>query len=201
MIPLDGIKDEEFGFRTKVGRVTDAGRLQIGFGTAGERARVAVVALTGRRLKHVAVEHERVGFAEGVHTGGVGVRLQEHVGRFNAAPADEGRAVERLAEFKRVLVELVGRNRQVHFLAEQIGDAKVHELAVVVLNHLQHISSGRHTSSPKSIVRPVGSCGPRQKRNRERDFGGWAPRIHPRSGPPNLFVFSNKQKACQNGFS
>lgn len=31
-----------------------------------------------------------------------------------------------------------------HFLAEQIGDAQVHVLAVVVLDHLQYISSGRH---------------------------------------------------------
>ena len=76
-----------------------------------------------------------------------------------------------------------------HFLAEQIGDAKVHELAVVVLNHLQHISSGRHTSSPKSSVRPVGVADRVKKKSGKRP-GGKASRAQKRFGPPNLLVLS-----------
>ena len=34
--------------------------------------------------------------------------------------------------------------RQVHFLAERVREAKVHELDIVVLDHLQNIRSGRH---------------------------------------------------------
>ena len=110
----------------------------------GERARITFIALAGRRFKHVAVEHERIGLTERIHAGSARIRLQQHVGRFNAAPADEGRTVEGLTKFKRVFIDLIGRNRQMHFFAEQIGDAQVHVLAVVVLDHLQYISSGRH---------------------------------------------------------
>ena len=144
MIPLDGIKNEEFGFRAKISRVADAGRLQIGICTVGERTRITFIALAGRRFKHIAVEHERIGLTERIHAGSARIRLQQHVGRFNAAPADEGRTVEGLTKFKRVFIDLIGRNRQMHFLAEQIGDAQVYVLAVVVLDHLQYISSGRH---------------------------------------------------------
>ena len=41
-----------------------------------------------------------------------------------------------------------------HFLAEHVGETKVDELGVVVLNHLQNVSSGSHVCfSWKSSLR------------------------------------------------
>ena len=40
---LDTVENEELGFRTEVGGVAQAGRLQVGFGALGDGARVAVV--------------------------------------------------------------------------------------------------------------------------------------------------------------
>ena len=41
-VPLDGVEDEEFGFRTEEHGVTNTAALQIGFGALGDGARVTV---------------------------------------------------------------------------------------------------------------------------------------------------------------
>lgn len=144
MFPADAVEDEELGFGTEVGRVTNARRLQIGFGAQAEGTRITVIVLAGLGFVHVALENEGVDLAERVHAGAVGIRHQKHVGGFNTAPADKGRAVKGLSKLEHVLVNAVGGNRHVHFLAERVREAKVHELDIVVLDHLQNIRSGRH---------------------------------------------------------
>ena len=173
MIPLHAVKDEEFGFGAEESGVTDTRRLQIAFRTVGDRARVALVALTCRGFENVAGQNQRIGFTERIHARRVRIRLQQHVGRFDAAPADEGRAVKGLTELESVFRQVFGRNRHMHFLAEHVGETKVDELGVVVLNHLQNVSSGSHVcfswkySPRRSNTRDAHGCviesGPTQR--------------------------------------
>ena len=144
VFPADAVEDEELGFGTEIGRVTNARRLQIGFGAQAEGTRITVIVLAGLGFVHVALENEGVDLSERVHADAIGIRHQKHVGGFNAAPADKGRAVKGLSKLEHVLVNAVGGNRHVHFLAERVREAKVHELDIVVLDHLQNIRSGRH---------------------------------------------------------
>ena len=144
VFPADAVEDEELGFGTEIGRVTNARRLQIGFGAQAEGTRITVIVLASLGFVHVALENEGVDLSERVHAGAIGIRHQKHVGGFNAAPADKGRAVKGLAKLEHVLVNAVGGNCHVHFLAERVREAKVHELDIVVLDHLQNIRSGRH---------------------------------------------------------
>ncbi len=63
--PLDGVEDEELGLGAEVRGVAEAGRLEVGLGALGERARIALVALAVRRLDHVAGESSVVSSMNG----------------------------------------------------------------------------------------------------------------------------------------
>ena len=54
VLEADVVEHEEFGFGADEDGVADAGRLEIGLGALGGRARVAGVELAGRRLDDVA---------------------------------------------------------------------------------------------------------------------------------------------------
>src|SRR5262249_37414329 len=55
----DVVENEELGFRAEVGDVADAGGLQVGFGFAGDVARVAGVVFLGDRIDDVADQRQR----------------------------------------------------------------------------------------------------------------------------------------------
>ena len=142
-VPGDAVEDEELGLRAEVRHFAEAGRLQVGLGALGDRARVAVVGLAVHRLVHVAgdVEHRLIG--ERVHARADRVRHQQHVGGLDALPAGDRRAVEGVAELELVLGEVLDRDGDVLLLAARIGEAEVDELHLLVLDKLQHVI-GRH---------------------------------------------------------
>ncbi len=142
--PFDGVEDEEFGFRTEVGGVANAGGLQVGFGALGDRARIAVVAAAVGGIDDVTGKNDGGFVEEGIDIGGSGVRHQLHVGSLNALPASDGRAVESMAVLELVLVEGGNRHGDVLFLATGIGETKIDELGVVFLDHLHHVLRGCH---------------------------------------------------------
>ena len=72
------------------------------------------------------------------------IRHQQHVGRLDALPAGDRRAVERVAELELVVVELLGRHGDVLLLAARVGEAEVDELDLLVLDHFQHVGCGGH---------------------------------------------------------
>ncbi|VXB37347.1 conserved hypothetical protein [Massilia sp. 9I] len=138
-LPADRVEDEEFRFRAEVGGVAQAGRLQVGFGALGDRARVAVVALAVRRFDHVALHEQRGLFHERVEVGGVRVRQQQHVGGFDALPAGDRRTVEGVARFELVFVEVRHGDGHVLLLAAGVREAQVNELHFVVFDELNYV--------------------------------------------------------------
>ena len=122
-LPLHGVKNEEFGFRTEVGGVADAGGLQISLGALGDGARVAVIAFAVGWLDHVAGHHDGGFVEERVDVDGIGIRHQQHVGSLNAFPAGDGGTVESMAFFKLVGIEVGNRHAHVLFLTTGVGEA------------------------------------------------------------------------------
>ncbi len=142
--PLDRIEDEELGLGTEVRGVAHAGRLEVGLGALGERARVALVALAVGRLDDVAGDVERGLVGERIDVGGAGIGHQQHVGRLDALPAGDRRAVERVAGVELVHRELLGRHRNVLLLAAGVREPKVDELDLLFLEHLEDVGGGGH---------------------------------------------------------
>jgi hypothetical protein len=131
--PLDGVEDEELGLGAEVGDVADAARLEIGLGALGERARIALVTLAVGRLDHVARDEQRRLVEERIEPRRRGIGHQQHVGRLNALPAGDRRAVERMAGLEFVAVESLGRHRDVLLLTARVGEASFSTSAAVVI--------------------------------------------------------------------
>ena len=138
------VKNEELGFGTKESLVTDAGALEIIFGTACKRTGITRIALAGIGLENIASQNESVLFTERIHAGRFRVGHQNHVARFNAFPAGHRRAVKGLPVFESVFGELMGRHGHVLFFAAGIGQTIINELDIVVFNHLQNVCGRGH---------------------------------------------------------
>ncbi|MNQ58414.1 hypothetical protein D3C85_726190 [compost metagenome] len=138
-LELHGIEDEELRLRTGEHGVTDTGGLQVFLGTLGDGARVALVALHGGRLDHVADQDQGRLFGERVHHGAAVVRQQDHVGGFDALPAIDGGTIEHLAHFEEVIVGVACRHGDVVLTALRVGEAQVNPLRVVLLNQFKRL--------------------------------------------------------------
>ena len=135
------VENEKFVLRAEVGGIGNAGGFEVGLGTAGQRPRVARVALHGVRLDDVAGEDEGFVRVEGVDVGGRRVGHEDHVGVVDALPAGKGGAVEHFAFFKEVFVD-VRRVADVVFFAFAVGDAQVEVFDVFVVDELQNVAGG-----------------------------------------------------------
>jgi hypothetical protein len=87
------------------------------------------------------VEHRLVG--ERVHARRARLGHEQHVGRLDAFPAGDRRAVEGVAGLELVLGEVLDGDGDVLFLAAGIGEPEVDELHLLVLDQLQYVI-GRH---------------------------------------------------------
>jgi hypothetical protein len=67
LIEADVVENEELGFRAEIGGVGDAAVLQVQLGLWRDPARVALVALLGDRVLHVADHHQRGRLGERIH--------------------------------------------------------------------------------------------------------------------------------------
>ena len=144
----DVVEHEELGFRADIDRVADAFRLHVGLGLLGGGARIAVVGLAGDRLEDVAQDHHRRLREERIHVDRVGVGHEDHVGLVDRLPAGDRRAVEHHAVGEHVLVDLDNVHRHMLQLALGIGEAKVDELHVVVLDLLHDVFGCGHVLFP-----------------------------------------------------
>ena len=138
------VEDEELGFRAEIGGVADPGRLEVGLGLLGDRARVAAVGLARRRLEHVADDRQRRGREERVHGGGLGIRHQRHVGFVDRLPAGDRGAVEHDAFREDLLVDHRHVEGDVLPLAARVGEPEVDIFDVIVLDRLQDVPGGLH---------------------------------------------------------
>ncbi len=138
--PADIVEDEELGFRAEIGRVGDAGALQISLGALGDGARIAAIAFEGCRFDDVTTQDQRGLFHKRIHDRRVGIRHQGHVGLVDALPAGDTRAVEHLAVLENALVDHVRRHRHVLFFALGIGKSQIDELYLFVFHQFQNIS-------------------------------------------------------------
>ncbi len=145
---LHVVEDEEVGFRTDEDRVADLGLLQILLGLLGDPARVAVVGLVGHRLENVADDRHRGLGEERIDRHRVGIGHQLHVGLVDRLPAGDGGAVEHQALREGLFVDQADVKGDVLPLAARIGEAEVDVLHVLVLDSLQYVLGGRHTSFP-----------------------------------------------------
>ena len=149
-IPFDAVEDEEFGFRTEVGGVADAGGLQVGFSALGDGARVTVVTTAIGRIDHVTGQDDGGFVEERIDVGGGRIRVQLHVGSLDTLPASDGGTVESVTVFELVFAEGGNRHGDVLFFATGIGEAEINELCVIFLDQLDHVLRGCHKrQSPK----------------------------------------------------
>ncbi|CRM95600.1 hypothetical protein [Pseudomonas sp. 22 E 5] len=141
-LELDRIKDEELWFRAYEYGVADTGRLQVFLGALGDRTWVAIVALHGRRLDHVADDDQGWVFGERVKDGSAVVRHQDHVGGFDAFPAGNGGTVEHFAFFEESIIQRVAsRHGHVVLSAFGVREAQINPFNVMIfdeLNRLRH---------------------------------------------------------------
>ena len=72
--PLNGVENEEFRLRPEIGGITDTGGFQIGFGTLGNRAWIAVVTTAISRIYHVASNYNGGFIEEWIDVGRRGIR-------------------------------------------------------------------------------------------------------------------------------
>ena len=145
IVGLDGeadvVEDEELRLRAEHDAVADAGLLEIGLGALGDRAGIALVHLARGRLEHVAEDRHRRLREERVDVRARRIGHERHVGRLDAFPAGDGGAVEGIAVREHALVDARAVRRDVLHLAFGVGEAKVKELDVLVLHHLEHFAS------------------------------------------------------------
>jgi hypothetical protein len=142
--PGHRIKDEEFGFRSKISGVTNAAGLQVGFGTLGDRPRIPVVAAAIGRINHVTGEDERRLIEERINVRGARIGHQLHVRSLNAFPAGDRRTIESVAVLELVFVESADRHGHVLFLATGVCETKVDELRLVFLDHIDDVLRACH---------------------------------------------------------
>ncbi|MDT4817616.1 hypothetical protein FQZ97_506950 [compost metagenome] len=142
VLPAHAVEHEEFGFRTEVGGVAQAGSLHVRLGALGERTRVALVGLAVGRIDHVAGQDQRRFFEERVDVGGVRVGHELHVRGFDALPTGDGRTVERVARGEFVFIEVRHGHGHVLLFAAGVGEAQVDELDLVFLDELEYIGDG-----------------------------------------------------------
>ena len=139
------VEDEEFGFGAEIGGVADAGRFQIGFGSACDRARVAVVTLTVGRVDDVAGNDNGNIIIKRIDEGCRRIRAQLHIGSLNAFPAADGRTVKRLTVFKPlfgVFQHDARRHGKVVLLAFGIGKAQIDKVGFAFFNQFYSVFDG-----------------------------------------------------------
>jgi hypothetical protein len=141
------VEDEELGLGSEVGGIADTAGLEIGFGALGNRPRVAVVAAAVGRIDHVAGDDDRRLIEEGVDVGGTRIGHQLHVRRLNPFPAGDRRTIEGVAVLELVFVERADRHGHVLLLATGVGEAEVHELRLVFLDHIDNVLRACHCKS------------------------------------------------------
>ncbi|MNS82127.1 hypothetical protein D3C72_1158620 [compost metagenome] len=146
-VPGHAVEHEEFGFRTEVGGVAQAGGLQVGFGALGQRTRVAVIALQVRGFHDVARQDQGRLFAERIQVGGRAVGDEQHVGRFDALPTRDRRTVESLPAFQLVFIDRGGGHGNVVLTANRIGKAEIHEFDFVIGDLFQDVFRACHVIS------------------------------------------------------
>ncbi len=135
----DVVEHEEFRLWPEQHGVGDTAGFQEVFGTLGDGARIAVVTLHGSGFQHVTDDVQSGLFGERVQLGRGRIRHQHHVGFVDAFPAADGGAVEHLAVFEEIFVDLVGRDGYVLLFTLGIGKAQVDKLDFVFLDQGQNV--------------------------------------------------------------
>ena len=146
------VEDEEFGFRTEIGDVAEAERLDVRHRLLGDRARVARIGLAGGGLHDVADDDHRRCGEERVHGDGGEIGDQRHVGLVDRLPAGDRGAVERNAFRQRLLVDDGDVEGDVLPFAARIGEAEVDVFNVVVLDLLDYVLGRCHVRSCLFLV-------------------------------------------------
>ncbi len=124
------VEDEEFVLGAEQRGVRDPGGLQVSLGTLRERPGIALVALHGHRLDHVAAQIDRGLLIERVDHGGRWIGHQDHVRLVDSLPTSDRRSIEHFAVGKKPLVHQPGRDSDVLFFTESVGKAEIGELGL-----------------------------------------------------------------------
>jgi hypothetical protein len=129
-------------------------------GLLGDGARVTIVRLHRRRLDDVAAQDQGGFVAERVQHGvsSSGIRIMSDSLMLFQPPMDEPSNMK--PSWKESASTLEGRDRRVLLLALRIGEAEVHPLDVVLLDHLQYVVGHLVTCSwvPVAMARMGGLC-------------------------------------------
>ncbi len=135
----DRVEDVELRLRAEERGVRDPGAAQEVLGLAGDVPRVTAVRLTGQRVVHEEREVQGGVLAERVEHGRAGVRYQQHVRLVDLLePADRG-AVEHAAFGEDLVIEGLGRDREVLDGTRQVTEPDIDEFNLVVADELQDL--------------------------------------------------------------
>ena len=143
-LEADIVEHEELGLGAKVDGVADAGRLEVGLGLFGDRARIAVIGLAGAGIENVADDDHGGGREERIHAGRSRVHHQRHVGFVDRLPAGDRGAVEHQSVGESVFVDQALVECDMLPLAARIGESEIDVFDVIVLDRLQDILGGLH---------------------------------------------------------
>ena len=136
-VEADVVENEEFRFGAEIGGVGDAGGSHVFLGGLGDRARAALIMLSGGGDDDVAVDHQRGLRKEGVDHGRAAIGHQGHVGVVDCAPARDRRSVEHQAVGERILIDLRKVEGHVLPLAARVCESPIDEFDVLGFDHRQ----------------------------------------------------------------
>src|SRR5271165_343599 len=157
LVEADIIKNEKLGLGAELRSVGDAGGRQVDFGLARDVAGIAIVALLGHGIDHVADQHQRGDLGERIEQMKVGVGLEQHVALVDAGPRPNGRAVNAEAFFERGFRQLTDGIRNVVPEAGNVGESQVENPDVVLLCELENsLGVGHENSLPGANSSKIG---------------------------------------------
>jgi hypothetical protein len=138
LIEADVIENEELGFGAEVGGVGEAAVLEKHLGLLGDPAGVALVALLGDRIFHVADHHQGGGLGERIHDGRVRIGDQEHIALVDRRPTADARSIHAEAFFEALQSQFADRVGDVMLQARDVGESQVDLLDIVFLGKIQY---------------------------------------------------------------
>ena len=131
------VEHKEFGFGTKKCGVAQSCGREVGLSALCDAARVALIALHGRRFNNVTTQNDRCIVCEGVNHRGAVVGHEDHVGFVNTLPACDRRAVKHFAVFEKVFIDLSGGNTDVLLFTARVGKAQIYPANIIVFDQIE----------------------------------------------------------------
>src|SRR6202790_4354861 len=146
------VENEKLGLGAEICRVGNAGGGQVHLGLPRDITGIAVVALLGDGIDHVAHQHKGGNGREGIEQMKIGVGPQQHVALVDARPAANRRAVDTEAVLEARFRQLLDWIGNVVPEAGNVGETQVENLRVIFLRKRENGLGISHEDSLRAAV-------------------------------------------------